>query len=170
MESALIKTGNLETELATHLQGKEKQSVVNQTNQLLKQIGSSKRIVNPAKGMSKNLSEISLSEIRDSVAKLFEGLTEKPDENKKAQALDKKSFVYYKLLRELALYKRKLSQTERDMFWATLRFNIEKKNDLRIRKKLLLQNIAITERRLENKSFSYTRVIEHARAFEDRFF
>ena len=74
--------------------------------------------------------------------------------------IDTQSFVFFKNLRELNLYKEKLSINKKDLFKATFLFQKDKIIRLNIRKKLIIQNIQLIEKRIKNIKFSYTNVVK----------
>jgi hypothetical protein len=90
---------------------------------------------------------------------MWNNLFSKEDDIKEKK-IDTQSFVFYKNLRELDLYKNKLRSVQKDLFMATIFFQKDKIIPLSIRKKLIIQNIQLIENRIKNKKFSYTNIVK----------
>lgn len=86
---------------------------------------------------------------------------------KKNPKKDTQSFVFYKNLRELHIYKQKLSETNRGLFLATVLFQKEKEQRLRLKKRLIIQNIQLIENRIKNIRFSYTKIVKGLHYYTD---
>jgi hypothetical protein len=130
----------------------EKKKFLEETNALLKQIGSSERV----EVEKKDAVDIgkSINNFISSFGKTAE--EEKKEELKKTNT---NSFIYYKNQRELNLYKENLNRTDIDILKAAFTFQFSKIKRLLLKKKLLLQNIHIIDNRINNKNVSYTKII-----------
>lgn len=151
-EGALIKIGEIELELIQSNKIIEKQEFLKETNELLKKFGSAVKIRNPETDISLKIQRI----IKEIYLNFFIKKKSFTEEKK----VDTQSFVFYKNLRELNLYKEKLRAVQKNLFIATIFFQKEKIIRLSIRKKLILQNIQLIEKRIKNTQFSYTSVIK----------
>ncbi|OIP54093.1 hypothetical protein AUK10_01550 [Candidatus Gracilibacteria bacterium CG2_30_37_12] len=150
-ENALIKIGELELELLRDNKAVEKQGFLNETNELLKKFGSNTKIRDPETDISLKLQRIIL-DIKNNF------FTKK--DTTSAKKIDTQSFVFYKNLRELDLYKKKLRSLQKDLLTATILFQNEKIIPLTIRKKLIVQNIQLIEKRIKNTKFSYISIVK----------
>ncbi|NDK19388.1 hypothetical protein GW819_00950 [Candidatus Gracilibacteria bacterium] len=151
-ESVLIKIGELELELLQTNKTKEKQNFLSETNDLLKKFGSGEKIVNPETDIYKKI-QIIITEISNNFFTKKETLNEE-------KKIDTQSYVFYKNLRELNIYKEKLHRTQKDLFIAIILFQKEKITRLSIRKRLIIQNIQLIEKRIKNVKFSYTSIVK----------
>jgi hypothetical protein len=129
----------------------EKKKFLNETNDLLKKFGSTSKIRNPEDDMSLKIRTI----LQDMFLEFFPKKESAPVEKK----IDTQSFIFFKNLRELNLYKEKLTATNKDLLKATLLFQKEKVVRLKIKKKLIIQNIQLIEKRIKNIKFSYTSIV-----------
>ncbi|MDD5197915.1 MAG: hypothetical protein PHN60_03585 [Candidatus Gracilibacteria bacterium] len=151
-ENALIKIGELELELIQSNKVIEKQEFLKETNELLKKFGSGTKIRNPETDISLKIQRI----IKD----FFLQISIKKRIPSKEKKIDTQSYVFYKNLRELNIYKEKLHAVQKNLFIATVFFQKEKIIRLSIRKKLIIQNIKLIEKRIKNTQFSYTSVVK----------
>lgn len=151
-ESALIKIGEIELELIQSDKITEKQEFLKETNELLKKFGSVIKIRNPETDIYLKIQRI----IKDISLNFFVKKKILTEEKK----IDTQSFVFYKNLRELNLYKEKLRAVQKNLFIATIFFQKEKIIRLSIRKKLILQNIQLIEKRIKNTQFSYMSIVK----------
>lgn len=124
---------------------------MNETNELLKKFGSNTKIRDPETDISLKLQRIIL-DIKNNF------FTKK--DTTSAKKIDTQSFVFYKNLRELDLYKKKLRSLQKDLLTATILFQNEKIIPLTIRKKLIVQNIQLIEKRIKNTKFSYISIVK----------
>jgi len=124
---------------------------LNETNELLKKFGSNTKIRDPETDISLKLQRIIL-DIKNNF------FTKK--DTTSAKKIDTQSFVFYKNLRELDLYKKKLRSLQKDLLTATILFQNEKIIPLTIRKKLIVQNIQLIEKRIKNTKFSYISIVK----------
>jgi len=160
-ESALLKIGEIELELVQSNRAIEKKKFLNETNDLLKKFGSTSKIRNPETDMYLKMQQI----IKDLLVDFFTKKESLVAEKK----IDTQSFVFFKNLRELNLYKEKLSITKKDLFKATFLFQKDKIIRLNIRKKLIIQNIQLIEKRIKNIKFSYTNVVKWIQNYVEMF-
>ena len=129
----------------------EKKKLLDQTNDLLKQIGSSNRI-----------DTTSENDIGKKITQFFENLQKKeviPMEEQKKK-MDTNSFVFYRNLREINIYRENLKSTNYKIIKALLSFQFKDLKRLFLKKKLLSQNITIIDNRIHNRNISYTKVIK----------
>ena len=152
LEVILIKIGELELELLQSDKMQEKENFLSETNILLKKLGSTAKIRNPETDISLKIQRI--------LKEMFLNFFSKKEKNSKEKQSNTQSFVFYKNLRELHFYKQKLRTTQRDLFFATIFFQKEKIFRLSLRKKLIIQNIQLIEKRIKNTSFSYTSIVK----------
>ena len=140
--------------------GDEKKRFLEETNSLLKQIGSSNRIETKK---SESL------DIGKALSSFFGKITTKSEDKKEAKKIDTNSFIYYKNQRELNLYNESLNQTDIQILKAIFTFQFSKVKRLRLKKKLLLQNIQIIDNRINNKNISYTKIVHGFQYYLDAF-
>lgn len=158
-EAALLKIGALELELMKENIELEKKDFIIETNQLLKKFGSSQKIQNPESDV--------LLKLKCLLQEWYEKIPLHKEEKSKTPTIDTQSFVFYKNIRELHIYKQKISEINRDLFFATILFKGEKQKRLRLKKKLVLQNIQLIQKRIRNTHFSYTKIIKGVRYYFD---
>lgn len=151
-ENALLKIGELEVELIQSNKAEKKQNFLNETNALLKQFGSGTKIRNPETDISMKLQRI--------IKSIYDAYFTKKEPIIAEKKVDTQSFVFFKNLRELNLYKEKLRSVQKDLLIATFLFQKDKIIRLSIRKKLIVQNIQLIEKRIKNVKFSYTSIIK----------
>lgn len=149
-ENALLKIGELELEFIQSNKAEKKQNFLNETNVLLKQFGSGTKIRNPETDI--------LMKLQRMVKNAYEIYIQKKEHSVVEKKIDTQSFIFFKNLRELNLYKEKLRSVQKDLFMATLLFKKDKIARLVIRKKLIVQNIQLIEKRIKNVTFSYTSI------------
>ncbi len=157
-EAALIKLGELEIELLEQDKSIEKSKFLKETNSLLKDLWSNRRVGNDFDSAKKIIGEF----IKDFQSKAEE------KEKKPKKIIDTWSFTYYKNLRELSLYKDRLKEINKEILRAFFQKK-EKKNRLILKRRLLKQNIKIIESRISQKTFSYTKLAKGAWYYEDVF-
>ena len=162
VEAALKNIGEIELELVKTGMVEEKKKFLEETNSLLKQIGSSDQI---------NTTGTESMDIWKSLTKFFSGLssTEWEKKNEK-KAVDTNSFIYYKNQRELNLYKQSLNKNDILILKNIITFKFNTIKRLLLKKRLLLQNIQIIENRVNNKNVSYTKIVHWFRYYIDTFF
>lgn len=167
VEAALTQIGALEAELIQGGMEWEKKQLLEETNNLLKQIGSSNRIDTAGD-----------DDIGKKITQFFDNLHKKSEEKKQQQQVheeqkkkvDTNSFIFYRNLRELNIYKENLKQTQIKILKALFSFQFDDVKRLSLKKKLLSQNITIIDNRINNRNISYTKVVKGAEYYFDMFF
>lgn len=158
-ESALMKIGELELELLHGSVDNKKQQFIKETNELLRKFGSSQRVQDPETDTYLKIKRIT--------TEFFNSLFSQKEVIKEEKKIDSQSFVFYKNLRELNIYKEKLRAVQKEMFFATILWKQEKKHRLSIKKRLIIQNIQLIERRIKNIKFSYSSIIKGVNYYRD---
>ena len=74
--------------------------------------------------------------------------------------VDTNSFIFYKNLRELNIYKQNLNKVVIDIIKAIFTFQFSQVKRLRLKKKLLEQDIQIIDNRIHNRNISYTKIVK----------
>lgn len=157
-EKALLKIWAVELDLVRGTLDKEKQVFIDETNELLRKFWSSERVRNPETDIL-----LKGKRILDEFIQNFSSIKEIKKDPKK----DTQSFVFYKNLRELHIYKQKLNETNRGLFFATILFQKEKQQRLHLKKRLIIQNIQLIENRIKNIRFSYTKIVKWIYYYRD---
>jgi len=163
-EAALLKIGELEKELVEKQSEIKKEEFFKETNALLKQFGSTKRIVTEKDQIVTKLKTILHS--------FFYTFGEKNTAKSDAKEASETNFLYYKNLRELDIYKSKLKETNKDILSRVfhLKFNGETKIKLLLKKKLIEQNISLLHNRISQRNIPYMRIIKGLSYYSDVFF
>ncbi len=163
VEQALTLIGSLETEFIQWSIQWEKKKLLEETNKLLKEIGSSERV-----------DATSEDDIWKKVLQFFERFQKKETEKKPIEEQKKKvdtnSFVYYRNLREFNIYSKNLKVTKFKIFKAIFTFHFQDVKRLLLKKKLLSQNLQIIDNRIHNRNISYTKVVKGAEYYFDILF
>lgn len=157
-----MKIGELEMELAGSRIDVKRSDFLKDTNKLLKDFGSSKKVGSEADEFKSKLKLIFQSFVEDIVQK-------DPNEQAVESKVDTSSYVYFKNLRELGIYKEKLREINKEVLRAFFAPK-EKKIRLALKKRLILQNISLIQNRIENKKFSYTRIVKGFQYYQDILF
>ncbi|MFZ4461641.1 MAG: hypothetical protein ACOYN2_03805 [Patescibacteria group bacterium] len=157
-----MKIGELEMELAGSRIDVKRSDFLKDTNKLLKDFGSNKKVGSETDELKSKLKLIFQSFVEEINPK---EATEKAPESK----IDTSSYVYYKNLRELGIYKEKLREINHEILRAFFAPK-DKKIRLALKKRLILQNIALIQNRIENKKFSYTRIVKGFEYYQDVLF
>jgi hypothetical protein len=159
-ETALLKIGEVELDLAKLEVGEERKKFFETTNKLLKEVGSKSKFEIKEK---KELPEF-VTKIQTYLKKITKEANTAIENNTPPapKQVDKTSFAFYKNLRELKIYKSLLHKTEMLIFNSLIRLNLDEAKRLFLKRKLLYQNIQIIENRINNKNFSYTKIIRGA--------
>lgn len=167
-ETALDSIGKLEIELIEKGFVKDKKAVLGQTNELLRGMGSSKRVVLPeddfvvqAKVFWKGFQENYLAPAVEKVSK---------GSSASNADLSTSEFVYFKNVRELKAYEAKRSEINRELFRGTFRLRGEKKDRLLLKRKLIEQNIELLSSRIKNRSVSYVKIKRGVFQYSESFF
>jgi len=150
-EMSLLKIWEVEFSFVEQGIIDEKKKFLKETNRLLKDFWSQKQIKTSEDTIIK-IKEFFKSFIED----YFPQNTKKIVVNQEPQL----SYNYYKNLRSLNIYKQKLRQINYQIFKYIISFDENKKTRLRVKKKLIIQNITLLENRIKNKKFSYTKIIK----------
>jgi hypothetical protein len=152
VENALTTIGKVESELIKGGVDNEKQKLLDETNSLLKQIGSSERIEN---------NETKAVDIGKSISNFFDSFQKKDvSKSEQKKKVDTNSFIFYKNLRELDIYKKNLNKVVIDLIKALATFQFGLVKRLRLKKKLLEQDIQIIDNRIHNRNISYTKIVK----------
>ena len=152
VENALTTIGKVESELIKCGVDNEKQKLLDETNSLLKQIGSSERIEN---------NETKAVDIGKSISNFFDSFQKKDvSKSEQKKKVDTNSFIFYKNLRELDIYKKNLNKVVIDLIKALATFQFGLVKRLRLKKKLLEQDIQIIDNRIHNRNISYTKIVK----------
>ncbi len=146
-EAALLKIWELQLELISKNILTSKKEIIKETNKLLKKIWSSKQIL---------LEEDNILSKIKFLIKDFSNFFKNWENNKN----ELNQFVYYKVLREYNIYKQKLKDINLKILKYTFLFKTTELIKLKIKKKLILQNIQLVKNRLKNNKFSYTKIIK----------
>lgn len=160
-EASLIKIWELEMDILAKNKEIERTLFLKETNSLLRELGSSKRIGNDFSSIKKKLIGFfwDLQSSSESETKSVENSEKK---------IDTSSFVYYKNLRELSLYKERLGSVKKEIFKALFKGG-QKRKRLLLKKRLIEQNIQIIESRITKKRFSYTKIAKGVLYYEEVF-
>lgn len=160
VEGALRSIWDIELELVKTWREDEKKKFLQETNALLKQIGSNDRIVtSDSQDVGKMINDV------------FSRFKKKePVDSKESKKVDKNSFIYFKNQRELSIYKEIQWNNDIQIVKAILTFQFKKVKRLFLKRKLLQQNIQIIDNRIHNKNVSYTRIVHGVSYYFDIFF
>jgi hypothetical protein len=156
-QESLLKVGQIQMELIEAKKIERQRSYFIETNQLLRGFGSRDKIVLPEDDFKKKFKKF-----LDSMIDRFTII-----ENN-AEALDRKSFAYFQKVSELGVYRKKLKEVDRDIFANLLSFPTLRK--LIMKRRVILQNIHLLKKRINRKSFSYTKILRGVRYYEDVLF
>ncbi len=156
-ELALLKVGELEMEIATQNHELKKSQFFRETNSLLKDLGSNRRVGSEMETVKKKMKQM-FSDIKTSFSQ--------PESEKPTTTPESDGFIYFKNLRELSIYREKLKEVKKEL-WRNFFGNSPKKDRLLLKKRLLEQNILILESRVEKKYISYTKITKGILYYED---
>lgn len=157
-ETALLKIWELQMELISLNIIEWKKEILSDTNKLLKSFGSYKQILLPEddiKLIIKNWINNFIKHIKN-----FINWWEKTSDK-----IDKNSWKYFNILRELQIYKQKLKEINKEIIYNF--FNKDKKLRLLLKKKFIKQNISLITNRIKNKKISYTKTIKWLTYYKD---
>ncbi len=161
VEQALTKIGKVESELIKNGIDGEKKKLLDETNSLLKQIGSSERISSDQKPAL---------DIGKAIGGFLDSLQKKKPVIEQKKKVDTNSFIFYKNLRELNIYKENLNSTDVQLLKAVFKLQFSQVKRLLLKKKLLKQNITIIDNRIHNRNISYTKVVKGTTYYLDQLF
>ncbi|MDD2694136.1 MAG: hypothetical protein PHY14_04370 [Candidatus Gracilibacteria bacterium] len=157
IEQGLTLIGGLEKGLIQGGMEGEKKRLLEETNDLLKQVGSSNRIdVTGDDDIGKKITQF--------FEKIQKKQEEKPQEEQKKK-IDTNSFIFYRNLRELNIYKENMRATQIKIVKALFSFQFRDLKRLLLKRKLLSQNITIIDNRIHNRNISYTKVVKGAQYY-----
>lgn len=150
-ELSLIKIWEFEKDLIINNSTLIKKDILKNTNKLLKSFWSKEYI---------QVSEENYSKIITDILKGFfkEKFIQK--NNEKVVKIDKNSYAYLKIIKELNTYRDKLREIQLKKLKAAVLFDKEKSKRLTIKEKLVKQNISLSKNRLTNNNFSYTKIVK----------
>ena len=138
----------------------EKQKFLDETNALLKQVGSKTHMESE---------ETKKNSIIYKINNFFTPkVTEKAVESNKVKK-DVNSFIYFKNKRELDTYKKKLGATDIDIVKSVFTLQFPQLKRLFLKRKLISQNIEIINNRLNNRVVSYTKMVHGFEYYVDNF-
>ncbi len=161
VENALNVIGRVESDLIKSGTNGEKKKILDETNSLLKQIGSSNRI--ETENDNKN-------DIKKTLSSFFNSFTKKEvSKVEQKKKVDTNSFIFYKNLRELNIYKSNINKVYIDILKSLFLFDFHQTKRLLLKKKLLEQDIQIIDNRIHNKNISYSRIVKWTKYYTDGF-
>lgn len=149
-EKALLKIWELQTELIEKNILEWKKDILLETNKLLKWFWSSRKIILAEDDINFKIK----TAINDTILYfkwLFNPAT-------KIEKIDKNSWKYFDILRELKIYNSKLKTINIELLKNI--FNREKTKRLQLKKKLIEQNITLITNRIKNQKISYVKTIK----------
>lgn len=155
-EAALLKIGEVELSLIEKNITSEKKQFLTETNKLLGDFGSNKQIKPQTEDIWVKLQKI----IKDFYIDFFAP-------KKQEITLNKNSYAYLKTIREINIYKQKLSQTNSQILKNILTFRTTENKKLQLKKRLIIQNITILQNKVQNKKFSYTQLVKGFEYYRD---
>jgi len=149
-EKALLKIWELQVELIEQNILEWKKEILLDTNNLLKWFWSSKKIILQEDDINLKIQNF-FQDIKDYIKTLFNTTI-------KIDKIDKNSWKYFDILRELKIYNSKLKNINIELLKNI--FNKEKLKRLKLKKKLIEQNISLITNRIKNKKISYVKTIK----------
>lgn len=160
-EIALLKIWKLELWVLELKKDETSKNLLKETNAALKKIGSKEQFIERDK------------DIKRIVGDFFSGLQKqiKRKKKKKKQIVDRHSHGYIKTLLLLKKYKDKQKENRKrkakHIFAYIFPFgkNLETKEEISIREKVIKQNISILTAKINGSSFSYTKTLKKTKAF-----
>lgn len=164
LESSLKRIGEIELEIIKKWAIAEKAKFLEETNRLLKWIGSNEKI---------QTQEQKEQAVEYQVKKFFDNFFKKPEkvvQNSNSKKIDTESFVFYKNQRELEVYKKILEKNDKLLVKAFFSFDFKTFKRLSLKRKLLSQNIQIIDNRIHNRTVSYTKIVHGFKYYTNAFF
>lgn len=170
LEDSLKQIWAIELDILKKGMIKEKEQFLQETNQLLKEIGSGERI--QTEEQKKQTVEYYVGSFFEKLKDFWKHTTNTEDTvvGGGRKKIDVNSFIYLKSKRELDIYKKSLSKNNKEIFSAFFSFQWTKLKRLLLKRKLLSQNIHIIDNRIKNKNISYTRIIYGVEYYIKMFF
>ncbi len=149
-EESLVKLSDIEMALIEARKIERKKGYFRDTNALLHELGSGHKIrfsdekfnFSPVKFLSDAYSDFRKT-LRD----------------RKIGGLDRKSGLYFKVIREKRIYEKKLRDTVRPLVRSYLRFDEGERRRIAIRRKLIRQNILLLEHRLRQGPTPFSKIV-----------
>jgi len=159
VESTLKNIWEIELELVKTGKEDEKKKFLEETNALLKQIGSSDRIDTKTS-----------QDIWKTVSDMFSRFKKNQNiEKKESKKVDTNSFIYFKNQRELNTYKQIAELNDRTILVSILTFRWNNLKRLFLKRRLLKQNIQIIDNRIHNRNISYTKIVHGVEYYKEAF-
>lgn len=157
-EIALVKIGQIELDNIENYQKEDARDLLKETNSLLKQIGSKENFIEESKDIKKILQNFinSWSETFSKLKNLKELFKSRKTD------IDKTSYSYLKTLVLLSKYEQRLSQNTKEIlsnfsvFLFPLWQNLEKREYILLKRKVIKQNISLLTAKKSGKVYSYT--------------
>lgn len=164
IEEVMKKKWTIEVELLKKSTIKEKEKFLEETNRILKWIGSNEKI---------ETEEAKKESVEYKVKTFFNQFlhwkTEKK-ESREDKKIDTQSFIYFKNKRELDIYKKALEDNDVAIVKSLFSFQFKQVKKFFLKRKLLSQNIQIIENRIQNKNISYTKIVHGIDYYFNLFF
>lgn len=165
LESSLKRIGEIELEIIKKWAVAEKAKFLEETNRLLKWIGSSEKI--QTEEQKQQTVEYQLKNFFD---KFFNKPKPQATKTNSWKKIDTESFVFYKNQRELEVYKKILEKNDKLLVKAFFSFDFKTFKRLLLKRKLLTQNIQIIDNRIHNRTVSYTKIVHGFKYYTNAFF
>ena len=173
-EESLRKIGEAELAIINKRSIKEKKSFLEETNKLLKGVGSYHAVTHADDSIAGNLKKIfgpllvrlapqktaASVQVTSGVAAAYKG----------SGAVKKGSYLYYHVLKDIETYRRKREAVRAEWMHAMFRMDAENIRVKRIKLDLINQNIRLLKARLSGRSFSYVKVVQGAKFYMDAVF
>ncbi|MCD5380835.1 hypothetical protein LR004_02810 [Candidatus Gracilibacteria bacterium] len=165
-ELGLKKIGEIELNILEKYKDDNSKKLLNETNSLLKKIGSKEQFVQKEKTIS--------YKIKSFIGKISEDLSQRnKGKNKEEVSIDKQSSSYWKTELLINKYIQKKRENTIKIFKNLLLFlfpfgqSKDKKDELLIRRKIISQNITILKAKKTGKMVSYTKLVKGYNGFID---
>lgn len=181
-EASLKRIGEAELIIISKRSIKEKKAFLEETNQLLRGVGSHKFV------------HVQQESIGESLKRLFSPLLERFKEKTAAAPSDlvsmkagdasayraapisqsglvkKGSYLYYHVLKDIETYERKYKTVYREWLHALFRLDRKSIHAKRIKLDLIAQNVRLLKARLSGSAFSYTKIVQGFKYYLDAIF
>ena len=169
-ETALKKIGELEVDIVRKQWGEQKNELLKETNNLLKQFWSKTSVGWVDTDVSKKVEKILRGWVRD-IKSFFALLSASTDDDKKTSAswwwmVGWGDYGYYNQLQRLELYREKLS-SNKDLYKNEK--DEAQKDRIAAKIHLIEQNIALINARVGWKEISYTRIVKGIYYYQELF-
>lgn len=151
-EAVLEKIGELEIELIERNFADKKGELLKDTNGILRQFGSSKKVILPEEDFMRQV-RIFWQGIVDTY------FTKKVRTGPAAAKSEASSeFMYFKNVRELKIYEAKRDELKKEMFKGLFTLRGDKRERMRLKLKMIEQNVELLGNRINNRSGSYVKM------------